>query len=140
MRRRLTPQHYREIVRRHLPPGWCFIERRPPGLLGDCDYDTRRLRFGPLLTRDDLYVALHEIGHARLHSPPRAPNASLHVEEYEAEQYAIGVMRIEGIPVPREHLRLAKENVLWHIERDRKRGWLIDAAICKWATPKERVT
>lgn len=147
MRRRLTPALLRQIAWRHVPPGWSMVERAPRPYYdknkgremeewGSCNYQSSTLYVPPLTSRANLYIACHEIGHATLHvdNDPK----SFHVREYEAEQFAIGLMRTEAVPVPRSELASAKKNVLDHIAGDVRRGFHIDKHIRAWATPRHK--
>lgn len=105
------------------------------------------------VTREKAYVFLHECGHFLLkHFPEDWAVTSLHkrlytrkeplpshVEEYEAEQFAIQTMRREGIPVPRSMLKDAKGYVRDCIRNDirkakrKKMKMKIEPRIEEWA-------
>lgn len=129
-------KRYVEIVDRRMPVGWHRCAWRSMQMRGLCTFEGKTIYHPPLNERGDLFVALHEIGHASLHHQnAMAP----HVEEYEAERFAILTMRLEGIPVPKEELASARENVLLKIRDDERRGiWKIDPVIRKWAEPQRR--
>jgi hypothetical protein len=135
MRRKETPDLYRKIVRRHLPRGWTVVERDPTDKpwRGLAEWRTHKLYVPPLTDRRALYVALHEIAHARLHTHIPDARIAPHVQEYEAEQLAMSLMRLESIPIPRVELRKAKKDVRGMIEDDRAHGWSIDSHIERWA-------
>jgi hypothetical protein len=99
------------------------------------------------LTREKLYVNLHERGHLILkhfgthwtRSPfkrtkyTRKNELPGHVEEYQAEMFAHRTMRKHGIAVPRHMTRDAKRYVRDWIESDRKQGIKIDKKVEMWA-------
>jgi hypothetical protein len=76
-----------------------------------------------------LLVLVHEVAHAKLHwgRDPR------HVEEYEAEQFAMRWARAHALRVPKKFLVGARENVCDRIDEDRKRGVWIRPSIERWA-------
>ena len=106
-------------------------------------------------TREKLYVFLHECGHfhlrhfpedwavtplhRRMYTRPEAASEPSHVQEYEAEQFAIQTMRREGIPVPRSMMKDAKGYVRDCIKDDlkkakrKKRKMKIEPRIEEWA-------
>lgn len=123
---------FAEIILRRLPAGWrTAVRHETDRQRGACDFKSRTLSHPPLKTRRDLFVALHEVGHATMHHQTKmAP----HVEEYEAEQFAILVMKLEGIPVPRIELALARANVRVAIIGDVASGhYKIDPTIKRWS-------
>jgi hypothetical protein len=71
------------------------------------------------LSRISLYYYLHECAHMALHATGNKPR---HVEEMEAEKWAMKKMREAGIHVPRKLTRLAKEHVHRHIYTAVQRG------------------
>ena len=105
------------------------------------------------VTREKLYVFLHECGHFNLKHFPRdwavtplhrklytrKTALPMHVEEFEAEQYAIQTMRREGIPVPRAMLADAKAYVRDCIRHDirkakrKKAKMKIEPRVEEWA-------
>lgn len=75
----------------------------------------------------DLYVWLHETAHHALgHIEQEKP---YHLEEYEATEKALGIMRGEGIEVPESLTEEAKWNVWQAAERDRKEGLEIEPRV-----------
>lgn len=125
-----------EIVNRRLPAGWCIVWRlSTPGCRGYCSFERKEVHTPFVLTRSDLFVALHEIAHACIHHQNKMAK---HVEEYEAERLAILMMRSEGIAVPKIELASARENVLEKIREDETRGFRIDRAALKWATRRSK--
>lgn len=65
------------------------------------------------VTRRALYVYLHECAHIRLKHNHLLP---IHVEEYQAEQWAHRTMRAAGIPVPRKETARARRYVAEKIQ------------------------
>lgn len=125
------------IRRRYCPRGWRVSQSRhraqPASLSGLCDFHKRTL-FVPMLRNvEAVYVFLHECGHARLHNKNSNVLLARHIEEYEAEIFAISVLRLEGIPVPRALVARAKRDVRDWIARDTKHGAAILPYVRKWA-------
>lgn len=85
----------------------------------------------PPTTRKRLYVLAHEIGHAALDHRGSRP---VYVREFEAEQFAHGLMRQSGIAVPRTMTMRAKAYVQSKMRRGFARGatWF-DPDIAQWA-------
>ncbi len=134
----LTKTQIDGIIRRHLPRGWRLRQRPPtPTLWGLTDPYRRRIDCPPLVDRGALFIFFHEVGHVRyrhdFYDAPHPGHAIPHVEEYEAEIYAIKAMRHEGIAVPRKQLRRAKENVRTCVKADRAKGRAIVPKIEKWS-------
>ena len=120
------------IVRRHLPRGWQHVVASAGPYWAYADSEHRHIVTSqPVSDRWWLQMFLHEVGHVRIKhhkdNPPR------HVEEYEAEIYALEVMRHEGVPVTRAGLRRAKVNVDGRIIEDRYKDVEILPHIEKWA-------
>jgi hypothetical protein len=68
------------------------------------------------ITVDRLYVVAHECGHIALQHGPR--NLWGHRNEFEAEQFAILVLRHFDVPVPYDMVEDGQHYVAWHIEQD----------------------
>jgi hypothetical protein len=85
----------------------------------------------PSTTRNRLYILAHEIGHVALDHRSQRP---VYVQEFEAEQFAHGLMRRDGLAVPRKMADRAKCYVRFKIRRAHNRfvRW-IDPDIAKWA-------
>jgi hypothetical protein len=135
---RLTAIQIDGIVRRHRPRGWRVHQRPPTATLwGQTDPHRRRIDCPPLDTRDGIFIFFHEVGHVRyrhdFYEAAHKGHARPHVEEYEAERYAIAAMQNEKIPVPRGQLKRAKENVRDWIEKDRQKKFDIDPKIERWS-------
>jgi len=104
-----------KVVSRYLPRGWRLVEEKPDDCDGEANGATRTIRCRPIKTPYTLYVFLHEVGHVRNgHCGVNAKKPSWR-EEFEAEIYAIGMMRASRFTVTRYMLRHAKANVRDHI-------------------------
>ena len=115
------------ILRRHLPRGWKLrVEPMPDR--GIAEFKTRTLW---LKYATDVFAFLHEVGHVRCAhwGDAKVPR---HVQEYEAERYAIHVMRAEGLRVPHREIRDAKDNVRDRVREDEYRQIKIDPKIRRW--------
>ena len=130
---RLTQEQIDGIVRRHLPKGWTLrIRKFPDGARGMCSFRRRTIFLSrPIKTRADVFVFFHEVGHMRCQHWD-TPN---HISEYQAERYAILAMRLEGIPVPRDELRIAKQNVFREVFEFERAGGRTDPVIKRWCRP-----
>jgi hypothetical protein len=122
------------IVRRHLPRGW-KLRIAFSGLTRYWAYahaERKEIVMDlPVTNRWWLQLFLHEVGHVRIKHHKDNPPA--HVEEYEAELYAIHVMRHEGVPVLRAGLARAKINVCRRILEDEAKDIPILPHIYRWA-------
>jgi hypothetical protein len=128
---------YEAIVKRHRPRGWrvSFTKRKDevaddlrkhpdkaPKFDVACSYPECRLFHIPhVVDAFTLHIALHEFGHVHLRHWDRGESL-LHREEYEAERWAINIMRMEGVKVPRETMRRARVYVRWCIKHDEAAG------------------
>lgn len=83
--------------------------------------------------RRALAIFLHECGHFRAGKGHFRAQLFRHVEEYEAERWGQGMMRLEGIAVPRAELRAAKVYVRDCIKEDEVRGIKIASHIRRWS-------
>lgn len=98
--------------------------------LTEWEPENRRIEIPKLVTMRALYVAWHEFGH--VHCDHEHANLPLHVEEYQAEIYALGLWRVYLLPGIRSLLREAKEYVWKHIEKDMENAIEIWPEIRKW--------
>ena len=125
----------REIMRSYLPAGW-KVDHPKSALIqnlgGQCFFRTRTLHCAPVVDDYTLMTFLHEVGHAVLHRPRFEFG---HVQEFEAEQFAIEAMRKRGLRVTRSMLEHGKKNVLAHVVRDRRNGKPINQRVWKWCDP-----
>lgn len=134
MSNQITPGRARHIMNAYRPKGWKIImgergsEQRGAG--GLCDFSNRTI-YVPLVCDDySLCVYLHEVAHQKLHRFAKTPT---HVQEYEAEQWAMLSLRAWGFKVTREILRAAKDNVRDCITVDRILELPITGKIERWA-------
>ena len=101
---------YERIISEHKPRGY-EIRRRPlKAADGYAEHISRITVDSSLRGNEALFVALHEFGHVH-YSHLAGTGLPRWLEEYEADQYAIGAMRKENIPIPRERLRHQKAEV-----------------------------
>lgn len=120
------------IGARYMPPGWTVTWRK--SLTGRCYYDDKRIAAPRPITRNALYIFLHECAHAHLHVDPTGRRKPSHVKEHEAEQWAHARMREHDIAVPRRQTKRAKDYVAHKIKRARARGAkTINTAAAKFA-------
>src|SRR5690606_25907499 len=69
---------------------------------------------------DRLFVVAHECGHFALQHDVRRPER--HRGEFEAEQFAILLLRRFNVPVPHGMLQDGQHYVAWQIEQDLRHG------------------
>lgn len=85
----------------------------------------------PTTTRKRLYILAHEIGHVALKHDAKLPS---YVKEFEAEWFAINLMRRCGVAVPSDMLKRAKSYVGRKIMQAHTRGLQsLDPDIDRWA-------
>lgn len=89
----------------------------------------------PTTTRNRLYIWAHEVGHVALeHTSPSIP---VYVREYEAERFAVALMREAGLHVPLTMIERGKCYVRSKIVKALRRGLRqIDPKIAAWAGVK----
>jgi hypothetical protein len=126
----------KQIVDMFQPEGWRMVKH--PKLLdrnnveGEAHPKSKTIYIRQLKTHADLFIFLHECGHVDLgHFEQDLPK---HVEEYEAEMYAITAFRGTGLLLPAGVLQDAKDRVQAHIEADEARCIFISPTIRKWAS------
>lgn len=126
---------YSSLAEKYAPKGIRIRWKRGPKIMPAHAmlYEAEMLVPRPA-TRSALYVFLHECGHYHLkHFNPcdtESPRLRLAYtgngqlsraqEEYEAEQWAIAIMRLEGIKVPKIMLRDAKRYVRQCLNESRR--------------------
>lgn len=139
MSRPVTTEKIAELVKRYRPRGWTVqqsrhrrqtLERYASGL---ADPNKRTLYVPPLVDLPGLQVFLHESGHVILKHFDNALH--FHVVEFEAEKFAINVLRNENIRVPIDLISGARSRVRYWVERDEARGIPIKANIRRWTNP-----
>jgi hypothetical protein len=124
------------IGQQYVPPGWTVTWRK--NLSGRCYHEEKRLAAPRPVTRNALYIFLHECAHAHLHDDAGGRRKPSHVKEHEAEQWAHERMREHGIAVPRRMTARAKAYVARKIGRARARGAkTIDSAAAKFVGVKK---
>ena len=104
--RRAAAYRYMSIAAKHTPADVRVAYRKR--LTGCAWARSRRIAAPVPKTRRALHVYLHEIAHIVLEHFHDKP---VHVQEFEAEQWAFAVMRAEGVPIPRASVRRAKAYV-----------------------------
>jgi hypothetical protein len=115
--RKAAAERYAEVARRRTPEDIVVVYRS--GLSGCAWVASRKISVPKPTTRRRLHIYLHEVAHVVLDHVRKKP---IHVQEFEAEQWAFRVMREEGIPVPRKSVRLAKRYVQRKIRTAEARG------------------
>ena len=120
--RKADAERFTAIAAKHAPPRWQIIYRDDRSLNGyTYPIDFKIVAPSPV-TRRRLYVFLHECGHAWLDHHEYGRKKPMYLQEFEAEQWAMRVMREEGVPVPRASTRRAKSYVAWKIRIAVARG------------------
>lgn len=114
-----------KIAALYLPAGWTVSYRK--SLSGRCHHSEKRLAAPRPITRNALFIFLHECGHAHLHDDAAGRRMDgkrkpTHVVEYEAEMWAHAAMREHGIPVPKKMTERGKAYVAWKIKQALARG------------------
>ena len=110
------------IVKALLPHGYELKLRNLKGATGAYAMHVKHIIAPPILDRHDLFVYLHEVGHIRNMHLHRAVEKVLPAwqVEYEADQYAIEVMRMYRIPIERATMTWHKSLVRTAIEREKE--------------------
>lgn len=122
----MTARRYLEIAKRYRPARCKVRFRRgseivPAHAVIHAD-GSREIYVPRPVTRDALFVYLHECGHLFLGHCSPGYSEPLWKQEYEAEQWATSIMRLEGVSVSRKMLNMAKSYVRECIRQDRKEG------------------
>ena len=130
----LEPGVIADILRRYRPRGWRVCQsryRRDHGGNGVADSNLQVLRVPILADADDLHTFLHECGHVhRGHFLVDNPH---HLEEHEAEMYALHVLWAEGIETPRLLIRTSRCIIADAIAKDVLKDIPIDWRAQAWA-------
>ena len=113
--RRDAAVRYLLIAARHTPTDVQVVYRKR--LTGCAWARSRRIAVPVPKTRRALHIDLHEVAHVVLEHFHDRP---VHVQEFEAEQWAFAVMRAEGVPIPRASTHRAKAYVAHTIMRERR--------------------
>lgn len=143
---------YEEIIQRHRPRGYRVRHTRRKDkiaedtrialrkrnwatagtvMVAECHFE-RKTIYAPTVTDPfTLHILLHEFAHVHLgHAGKTVPR---HVEEWEAEQWAIGVMKGHGICIPRIVYRSIRVYMRELIEADSGRGHAIKRHVKRFA-------
>lgn len=130
----MHPDRLQDLVQKYLPKGWRVIFH--PKLLdkwgshGSCVYLPKRIYLRKLSSHADLFIFFHEVGHVILEHFPR--DLEKHVEEYEAETFAIQAFKDCNIHLPAAVVRDAQERVAGWITHDLEQCVSIDPMVAKW--------
>ncbi len=118
------------IIKRHRPKGFRIRFSRHRKTSGKASFE-RKVIYCPHVTGPEtLQIYLHECAHVHL---KHKDEPLLHKIEFEAEMWAIAIMRLEGIPVPQSVLVAAREYVSRCIHSDEAKGLPIETHIRRWA-------
>jgi len=136
MARAMSPERINDLVKRHRPRGWRVAQskhRYKWDSAACCN--VKRILYVPTLKDDEsLFLFFHEVGHVlKKHFSRNLPH---HVEEFEAELYAVHLFRAENIPVTKYIRQCIRERLCSWIESDRKKGVPIQRHIARWANHK----
>ena len=138
---------YEGIVKRHRPRGWrvCYSKRKDAALEYvrkhprcepkqdiACAEPSKRTIYAPhTVDPFSLQILLHEFGHVHLHHWDQGKSVE-HREEFEAERWAMEIMRMEGVKVPRIGMSRAKLYVRSCIKSDEELGHVIHSPAKKF--------
>jgi hypothetical protein len=133
----VTTDKIAELVKRYRPRGWTIQQSRwrratsERHASGMADKTKRTLYVPTLVDIDALLIFLHECAHVILkHWDHPLP---LHVVEFEAEKFAINVLRNENIRVSSELIDGARARVRGWVKYDEARNIPIKANVRRWA-------
>ena len=122
--RRAAAERFTAIAWKHTP-GDIIVEMNRTNLSGRAYVNAKTIHVPKPVTRRALHIFLHEVAHVLLgHGtadwcPPPKPR---YVEEFEAERWALDVMRKEGVAIPRKVTASARAYVARKIRQAEKRG------------------
>jgi hypothetical protein len=91
---------------------------------------SRRISVPRPVTRRALHVYLHEVAHvvlAHFHEKP------VHLQEYEAEAWAFGIMEAEGVAIPWQSRLRAQAYVAQKVLQDKAQGGPVHPAAAAFA-------
>lgn len=128
----LTRERITSLVKRYRPRGWSIKASHRHETGGDADSETRTITVPRLETVWALHIFFHECGHVYRDHFKRFDMCS-HQEEYEAEIYALHLMKAEGIHIPAYIIKGARENVRLRCVEDAAKWLQIDRKIARWA-------
>lgn len=136
MARPMSQERIDEIVKRHRPRGWRVAQSRHRYIWdsAECCKKKRIIRVPTLKDDESIFLFLHEIGHiVRGHFERKLPH---HIEEFEAELFAVHIFRAENLPVTKYIRECIRERLRFWIEVDTKKGVPIKRHIARWANHK----
>ena len=128
----LTRGRIAQLVKRYRPRGWSIKESHRHRTGGLVDGETRTITVPRLETVWGLHIFFHEIGHIYRDHFKRM-SMCRHQEEYEAEIYALHLMRAEGIHIPAHIIKSCRENVRLRCQEDAAKFLRINCKIARWA-------
>jgi hypothetical protein len=97
-------ERFMAIAMAELPPGWTYSFRK--SLSGCCYTHEKRISAPKPVSREALYIWLHECAHAHENHVGQCL-----LQEVRAEQWAHATMRKHGIAVSKSIIKAAKRNV-----------------------------
>lgn len=136
MAKPLTAERVREIAKRYRPRGYRISESRKRWRSNSAAVcNIKRIIYCPTLECDEsLFLYLHEVGHVtKQHFARKLP---AHREEFEAEQFAVHIFRVEGIPLTKYIRDTIRERLCSWIASDMKKNVPIERHIARWAKHK----
>jgi hypothetical protein len=104
--RRKAALRFSVIAAKHTPPNLQIVYRKK--LTGCAWVRGRKIAVPRPITRRALHVYLHEVGHVVLNHVHDKP---VHVQEFEAEQWAFAIMQREGVAIHQKSIHRAKAYV-----------------------------
>lgn len=145
---------YESLIKRHRPRGWrvIFTKRKSKyadnafkfycgekiaddgnlHTLATCDYYLRIIHAPYVVNEFTLHILLHEFAHVHL----KNNDVVSHKAEWECDQWAITMMKVEGLKVPKAILKAMRHYARHCIKRDEKAGEAIWPHIRKAAVKK----
>jgi hypothetical protein len=139
MPQRLSHGLIASLIKRYTPKGWRVLEResgqRDPvdnsiSTDGQAHFEQRIISVLPVLDSYNLFVFLHEVAHARFH---KSRNIPAHMEEYEAERFAIDIFHKHDLTVTKEIRENAKDNVRRKCNSDHAADIPINPKVKRWS-------
>lgn len=147
---------YEDIIKRHRPRGWkvYYSKRRTEialqaknddeklrsrdGLI-DCaitDFNTKTIRAPFVVDEYTLHILLHEFAHVKLKhityvGQPEPEALPYHKQEFEADEWAMTIMRLEGVKVTKAIKISSRRYIQYCIARDLKVGMPIHTHIAR---------
>jgi hypothetical protein len=133
---KLAQERIDDLVKRHRPRGWRVAQSKHRWKWDSAACcNVKRILYVPTLKCDEsLFLYFHEVGHVIKKHFDRKP--AHHIEEFEAELYAVHIFRSEGIPVTKYIRDGIRERLCSWIVSDAKKGIPIQRHIARWANHK----